>query len=283
MQTEAIITTLLAAATLLKKSVQVAACEALTHAYKTAKDYLRQKFGEDTEAAKALEMATDKPESESRRALLLEEVAPADLENDPELARLMDRLSALVPPSLRADWQSVHVAGRGNTVQVAGRDLITTKRLVRRSAITPDERHLSATQQASLRRLMAVLAQRLAGEAGRPNFAAAHRMLQHHFGVASYLLIPRECHDDAVDFLRRQCAMHRSRLRHRNPSAYQGDFLRAIHARRDALGWDKPRLHRFALEELALKRPIASLKELGPIQLKSLAALMHREAAGARK
>ena len=74
--------------------------------------------------------------------------------------------------------------------------------------------------------------------------------------------------------------MHRSRLRQRNPSAYEGDFFRAIHARREALGWDKPRLRRFALEKLALKRPIASLKELGPIQLKSLAALMHREVAG---
>ena len=280
MQTETIITTLLAAAALLKQSVQTAACETLSHAYEAAKDYLRRKLGEGTEAAKALELTTNKPESEVRKALLLEEIASADLENDPELARLIDRLSALVPPSPRRGGQNIRVAGRGNTVQVAGRDLITTARLVRRSAITPDERHLSATQRASLRGIMAALAQRLAGEEGRPNFAAVHRLLQRHFGVASYLLIPRERQNEARDFLCRQCAMHRSRLRQRNPSAYEGDFFRAIHARREALGWDKPRLRRFALEKLALKRPIASLKELGPIQLKSLAALMHREVAG---
>ena len=283
MQTEAIIVPLLTAAALLKQSVQAAVCESLRRAYETTKDYLRRKLGDGTAAADVLEMATDKPDSPGRRAVLFEALASADLESDPELASLIARLSALLPPSPHRDGQSIRITGEGNTVQVAGRDLITATRVIRRSAITPDERHLSAAQQASLRGLSAALAQRLAGEEGRPNFAAVHRMLQRRFAVTSYLLIPAACHHEAVDFLRRQCAMHRSRLRHRNPSAYQGDLLRAIHARREVLGWDKTQLHRFALEKLALKRPLASLKELGPIQLKSLAILMHREVAETRE
>jgi hypothetical protein len=72
MQTEAIITTLLAAATFLKRPLQDVAGQPLKDAYEAAKHYLRRKFGQDSEAAKALELATGKPESLIRKALLAE-------------------------------------------------------------------------------------------------------------------------------------------------------------------------------------------------------------------
>ena len=283
MQTEAIITTLLTAAAFLKKSLRDFASDSLKTAYETAKDYLRNKLGENSEAAKALELATAKPESSVRKALLAEESASANLESDPEMTRLIERLAALVPESSRPAWHHVRVGGRGNTVQIAGRDLITTKRHVQRNAITPDERHLSVVQRKKISTLIAALADRLAVEDGRPNFAAAHARLHRHFGVASYLLIPANKYEEALSFLRGQCAIHRSRLRSRNPVAHQNDFFRSIHARREKLRWDKAQLHRFAAEKLGLKRPLASLKELGPIQLKSLAEFMQRLVAGAQE
>ena len=281
MQTEAIITTLLAAAAFLKRPFQDVASQPLKDAYEAAKNYLRKKFGEGTEAADALELATGKPESLIRKALLAEESASADLANDAEVVRLIERLAVLVPESSGLAWQSVRVGGQGNRVQVAGRDIIHTERHVQRNAITPDNRHISVEQRKKINAVIGELAERLASEDGKPNFAAAHRMLQHRFNVVSWLLIPCEKYEDALGFLRQRCAINRSRLRNRNPVAYQNDFFRSIHARREKLGWDRPQLHEFAFAKLGLKKPIASLKDLGPIQLKSLAEFMQRQAASA--
>ena len=281
MQTEAIINTLLTAAAFLKKPFQDAASLSLKDAYETAKNYLRNKFGDGTEAANALELATAKPESLIRKALLTEECTPADLANDTQVARLIERLAALLPACSGEVWQSVHVGGRANKVQVAGRDIIHTDRHVQRNAITPDDRHISAAQRRKINALSGDLAARLADEDELPNFAAVHRMLQRRYNVASYLLILREKYEDALGYLRQQCAIQRSHLRRRNPIAYQNDFFRSIHARRERLGWDKSQLHQFAFEKLRLKKPITSLKELGPIQLKSLAEYMQKLASNA--
>jgi hypothetical protein len=282
MQTEAIITTLLAAATFLKRPLQDVAGQPLKDAYEAAKHYLRRKFGQDSEAAKALELATGKPESLIRKALLAEESVSVDLENDPEVARLIERLAALVPESTGIACQSVRVGGQGNRVLVAGRDIIQTHKHIQRNAITPDDRHLSIEQRKKISAAIAGLAARLSGEDGKPNFAAAHRMLQRRYNVASYLLILREKYGDALGFLRQRCAINRARLRSRNPAAYQNDFFRSIHARREKLGWDRPQLLVFAFEKLGLNKPIASLKELGPIQLKSLSEFMQRQAANSK-
>ena len=281
MQTEAIITPLLSAARFLKKPIQDVAGQSLKDAYEATKSYLRKKFGDGSEADKALDLATDKPESEARKAVLIEEIASAGLEADAELDCLIERLAALLPEPASAVRQNVRVDGRGNKVLVAGRDIITTAKHVQRNAITPDERHVPVEQRRKIRAVIVGLAERLADEDGKPNFAAVHRLIQRRFNVASYLLVPSEKYDDALGFLRQQCAINRSRLRSRNPVAYQNDFFRSVHARREKLGWDKPRLHQFALEKLGLKRPITSLKELGPIQLKSLAEIMQRQAASA--
>lgn len=100
--------------------------------------------------------------------------------------------------------------------------------------------------------------------------------------MVSYLAIPSDKFAEAVSFLRRQRAILRSRLRRRNPVAYRLDFLRAIHARRLALGWLKPQVYTFATEKLGLKYPFTTLTALGPLQLKSLVAAMDEAAAPGR-
>jgi hypothetical protein len=130
--------------------------------------------------------------------------------------------------------------------------------------------------------VVAELAGRLAGEDGEPNFAAAHRMLQRRFNVASYLLLPRESFADAMAFLKQQRAINRGRLLRRNPVAYRNDFFRAIFAGGRELGWGGEQVYQFATAHLGLKRHVGSLKELGARQLKSVAEAMQRKVAGSR-
>lgn len=282
MQTETIIATLLAAAAFLKRPVQDLVTQSIKDAYDAAKAYLRAKLLPNLEAVDALEMATEKPESLVRRARLLDAAASANLCRDEELARLMRQLAGLVPASLPFTTQ-VEVTGRGNRVQVAGRDLINTTKYVQRAAITPDERHLSAEQREQLRSVIGELADRLAGDDGRPNFAGAHRMLQRRFGVPSYLLLAREQFADALAFLKQHRAMHRSRLKNRNPVAYRNDYFRAIFAGARELGWPGEQVYQFATETLRLDRPATSLKQFGPVQLKTVAEAMQRQLRQARQ
>ncbi len=277
MQTEFILSTLLAAAAFLKHPIQDVACQSIKDAYQAAKAYLTKKLGERSPAANALELATAKPESLLRKAVLMEESASADLSSDAELARLIERLAELLPATDVVAAQHVQVSGQGHHVQVAGRDLIRTEKIIRRNTITPDERHLTIAQRDRLREVAGELAVRLAGANGRGGIAAVHAMLQRHFQVPSYLLIPRERYNDALSFLSQQRAIHRSRLRDHDPVAYANDLYRAIFAGARELGWSGERVYQFAAEKLSLKSPLASLKELGPVQLKTLADAIQRE------
>jgi hypothetical protein len=134
MNTESILSTLLAAAAFLKHAVQDVAGQAIKDAYDVVKAHLKKRFGEPSSAAHALDLATDKPESLLRKALLAEESAPFQIERDAELALLVECLAALLPPALTTPL-SVRVEGPGNRVQVAGRDLIQTTKFVRRNTI----------------------------------------------------------------------------------------------------------------------------------------------------
>jgi hypothetical protein len=137
MQTESIFSTLLAAAAFLKHAVQDVASQSVRDAYEAAKTYLRKKFRSNPGATQALELATAKPESLIRKALLAEESTFSGLDHDPELGRLVENLAALLPPAAERVSQTVEVTGHRNVVQVAGRDFIRTDKLVRRNTITP--------------------------------------------------------------------------------------------------------------------------------------------------
>lgn len=277
MQREEFIHTLLSAAACLKTPLEALASQSLKDAYAAAKSYLGKKLGVGSPAQQALDLALEKPESETRKSLLHEETVSAGWEMDAELRRLGTQLGSLLPTTATKQRQTVRVTGRGNQVQVAGGDIITTNRMVRRAAVTPDASHLTADQRRRLVALIADVADRLAGEDGGPHFGAVHAMIQQRFGVVSYLLIPTGKFAEAEHFLLRQRAIHRSRLRRRNPNAYRLDFLRAIHAHRLSLGWIKPQVYAFAHEKLGLKNPLTSLLSLGSNQLKSLARLMRHE------
>lgn len=282
MSTETILSTLLTGAAFLKAAVQDTATQSVRDAYDVLKAYLRNKFSNKPDAARALELATDKPDSLPRKALLIEESGSSDLERDSELAGLTATLRTALPSVRNSRRLDVTVEGSGNYVQVAGRDVIHTERIVRRNEITPDARHLTHEQRERLREVCGELAERLAHRNGEPNFAAVHRLLQRRFQVASYLLIPSAQDEHALAFLRQYRAMHRARLRRCNPVAYQNDLFRAIFAGARELGWGGAGVYRFAAAKLGHPQ-IWSLKQLGLAELKTLADFMQRETRSLRK
>lgn len=276
MHTESIITTLLAAAAFLKHPIQEVAGQSIHDAYEAAKSYLWKKLGPDSKAANALEFATAKPESLLRKAVLAEIWTAHDFAGDAEFVSRIEKLATLLPARELAA-HDVKVSGRGNRVQLAGRDLIHTERIVRRNTITPDERHLTVEQRDRLRSVINELAERLAIPGVRGGVAAAHAMLQRRFQVASYLMIRREQFEEALSFLRQQRAAHRPRLRRRDPVAFANDLYRAIFAGARELGWSGESVYRFAADKLSLKCRLSSLKDLGPLQLQNLADAIQRE------
>jgi len=282
MPIDPIISTLLAGAAFLKHAVQDVTSQAIRDAYTAVKSYLQKKFAANPDATRALEIATAKPESLIRKALLAEECDDFDLGHDAELARLIENLAALLPPCAGPVQQNVGVTGNRNTVQVAGRDLIHTSKLIRRNTITPDERHLTTEQREHVRQLVCELAERFDGNSTTANFGAVYRMLQRRFQVASHLLIPSDSYEDVVSFFRQQRAINRSRLRGRDSIAYANDLYRAIFAGARELGWSGEQVYRFAAEKLDLKTAVTSLKELSALQLKTLAESIQQQVRKSR-
>lgn len=278
MDPSTIATTLLAAAAFLKKPIAEVSAQAIQDSYGGVKTYLLRKLGAESSAGKALEMATDKPESTARKSLLMEELESSDIGTDSQFASLIEQLRLHIEACAPAVCQPVRVVGNDNVVQIAGRDLITTRKHVQRNVITPDERHLSREQGESLRRMIGQAARRFTDN-GAPNFAVVHCMLQRRYSVASYLLIPREQFDDALNFLIQRRAIYRSRARRSDLSVYRKDLFRSIFAAADKLEWNQSQVCEYAAKVLGTEKPIILLKELGPLQLKRVEGSIKREVA----
>ncbi|HVS52424.1 MAG TPA: hypothetical protein VHD62_08720 [Opitutaceae bacterium] len=279
MDTNTIVTALLSAATFLKEPIRAVASQSLRDVFDAAKFYLKRKFGPESRNAHLLELATAEPSLPLSRAMLLEVAKSSALDQDADVKRLAETMLSMLGGLNAQPLQSVTIGGDAENVQVVAGDFISTPRHVVRNVVRPDESHLDAEQVGQIRALIADVADRMADGAGTPNFAAVHRQLQRRFGVSSYLLIPRARFLEAVDFLKRQRALHRRSLRRRDPAAYDQDLFRAVSARARELGWDRDRLCQFATEHLRLRRALVSLRELGANQLRQLATLLQRQAA----
>lgn len=108
-------------------------------------------------AAQALELATAKPESLIRKALLVEESRSSRLEREATLQALVKQLARLLPVLAQVRGQHVQITGHEHRLQVAGRDLVTTTKHVSRNTITPDGRHVTIEQRAQLQAVSASL------------------------------------------------------------------------------------------------------------------------------
>jgi len=272
MDISTITSTITAALICLKKPIQDTADKAISDGYEMLKRLVSAKLEGNSDASSALSKLEDKPESKARHDLLVEELSDQKLELDPAIIKAVNALVKALPKKSKSSQFKVSIrqTGRGNKAQIAGRDLVITEKHVEVVKFTPDDSHISSEQCRKLKDLIDKLAPKLAGEDGKPAYQTAFSRLYKKFKVTSYREIKKEDFPAAVSYLQQQRAINRRTLKRSNPQAYRNDLYRPIWAKVKELGWPDGHIYNFAVEKLALKKPISSLKQLGPNQLTDL-------------
>jgi hypothetical protein len=275
----AVVAVTVATAKFLKKPVQDVAGKVIQDGYDHLKKLIGEKAGASPEVGDALTKLDQKPESQARTDLLIEELVGKGIEKDGEILAAVEALLKALPAGSTSQTSQVSITqrGRNNRALVAGRDIITTERHTTRVEFTPDERHISPEQGERLRKLVEKLAMKIAKEDGRPNFKDAWNRLYGQFNIGTFRELKKENFEAAVSYLQTQSAINRSRLRRSNPQAYLNSLYAPIWAKAKTLGWDKPTVYTFAQEKLELKKPISTLTKLGSIQLKHLYEIISRQ------
>ena len=166
-------------------------------------------------------------------------------------------------------------ANRNAQVNVAGRDVIHNhfvpqKRITNK--ISPTDIHITQETAKKLRERIGKLVEMgLASGAfqtEKQGFSRWYKELNDHFGVTSYLLIPREQGDQALRWLNQRKALKRPSIRRPANDMWRRDLYPGIWARAKETGRSKSDVYKLA-EELTGKRVI-SLKNLGERNLKKL-------------
>jgi len=100
---------------------------AVVDAYQGLKAALRRKFGDDSGVVEAVDKLEQKPDSETRKALLQEEVEAAGVDRDPEVRKaaqdLLDRVEAQPSGEQHVQYARgsyIAQADRGSTAEVRG-------------------------------------------------------------------------------------------------------------------------------------------------------------------
>ena len=135
MQTEAIVTTLLDAARLLREPNSAVARQSVSAAYETAKPYLGNRFDRGSDGAKVLDLATEKPESAFRKAVLIEEANLAGMSTDLVLHSLLAALRGELAGFVRVARPQERVWGSAIRVNTAGRTIVAGERNGGRGAV----------------------------------------------------------------------------------------------------------------------------------------------------
>lgn len=95
---------------------------ALSEAYERLKALLIKKFGHESDIAQAVSHVEAKPESEARKAALLEEIAAAQAAQDPDLLQAAQAVLLVIPASSQFHQQAtgsyIAQADRGSNASV---------------------------------------------------------------------------------------------------------------------------------------------------------------------
>lgn len=166
--------------------------------------------------------------------------------------------------------------GKARDVIAAGRDVVHTSKHISRPEFTPDERHITEATAAKVKAAIEDLAERTVGESGKPNFGMWYNRLNKRFNVGTFRAVLVEDTDELLSWLSQQKAMNRGKLRRSNPEKYRTDLYSVIWGNAKGKGMSKEDVYEFARIKLKLKKPITSLKNLGPNQLKSLSEFIRR-------
>ena len=154
-----------------------------------------------------------------------------------------------------------------NNVQVVGGDHITTQKVIKKTEVIYDPNlYITDAQASEIQTRILKIAEELKGKYENPH-AFAYSSFRKKFKITKYSLLPKEKFEEAIKWLDKQIAMNRPKLRKTDNDQYRKDTYRSLNARAKQLGID---IHEFANQELELKNPITSLKELSDTRLNKL-------------
>jgi hypothetical protein len=154
----------------------------------------------------------------------------------------------------------------------------TPRKVKPKKGFTPDERHVTAEQRATLNRICKEVVERLAVKAftGPQDefrsktaryFGIVWSQFNEHFGIGQLAELPKEHFDEAKTWLLQYRASKDKRLKRANPQQYRNTLLKTIHVVARELKWSKDELHAFAAEKIGYATTVASLADLGLNQL----------------
>jgi hypothetical protein len=177
--------------------------------------------------------------------------------------RRKSRWAAATPDAESSGSIRQTIVGDNNT-QVAG-DYVENKKVFQKNIVQPDHRHIDEATAFEIKRLVDSLA-----EGRSDSHSGWFSRLYRRYRVTSYKLIPVESGEDAIQWLRQQVPQQRSKIRRTAPDEWRQQLFKSIWSKAGRLGLEKQEVYDLAFRRLALKEPIASLKELGEQKLKKL-------------
>lgn len=173
---------------------------------------------------------------------------------------------------------------KGRKVQQIGQNfgkIITTERIKNVTEVSYDpKQHISDSQAKIIKDKIDEIvdiheqAGKFRNQTSKSKFyAETWQNLKNRFNITKYTLLPIEKYEECLDWLQSQIAYkHRPLLRKGNNSQWKNKMYGNIYARARS-HWnmeDKDQIFKFAEENLGLKKPITSLKDLSDVNLNKL-------------
>lgn len=97
---------------------------ALVDGYNGIKDFIKKKWGGDSDVSKAVEQLQAKPDSDARKGMLVEEVKASKVADDPELTTMAQSLLSLIKSM--PDGEKHIQSATGTGIAQADRDSTAT-------------------------------------------------------------------------------------------------------------------------------------------------------------
>jgi hypothetical protein len=170
----------------------------------------------------------------------------------------------------------------GNRNIVAGRDVKIAEKFTTRVEVVPDPggRHITDAEALQVKQAVAKYSELMKSAELSPNPSRVWGRLYDYFQVTSYKEIPFGRVEEALKIAHTEIAKVRPKIRRRNPEAWRNQYYTAVYAAAGSLSMSKEDVYAFAYEQLRLKKPIGSLKELTQKQLQELDRKMKQMTRG---
>lgn len=156
-----------------------------------------------------------------------------------------------------------------DSAQMNGDININTKKIIK-SEFKPNDTHITEEQAFNIKTLIdnLVLKEKASGNDTSASYSKWYSILKKHFKVTTYKGLPAARYDEAISFLKKQSAINRKKIYHKNPDMYKNELYAGIYARSKELGLSKADVFKIANDKF--EKDISSLTQLSKVNLKKL-------------